>query len=867
MAEQVRNPPNQNADTRSQRTDSRADRGTDRQRNQWRAGYLLQDVRFALRTLRKSWGFAVTAVLTLALGIGANAAIFQLLDAVRLRNLPVAKPATLAAVRIKSGTRGFGITSGGDFDTMLSYPMWEQIRLHQQSFSGVFAWAQSGWVSLGEGAQERHAQLLWVSGQMFSVLGVPPLRGRMFTEKDDQPNCGLPGVAISYALWQGEFGGQDSAIGSRLIIEGHPTEVIGVTPRSFFGMEVGRGFDIAVPFCSLTTYAPAALTTTRSDFFWLHVVGRLKQGLTLEQASSQLSAMSPGFIEVTLPTGYSSTSLNIYKNFRLAAYPGGNGISWLRQTYDTSLWLLLGTTGLVLLIACANLANLMLVRASTRAREMAVRLALGASRWRLIRQLLSEGFVLAGAGTVLGIALAEIFSRSLVHFLSTGNNPVQLGISLEWRVLLFTGALMISTCAFVALVPALRSSRVEPGLALKSGSRGTTAGRERFSFQRLLVVSQIAVSVVLLVGALLFARSFWNLATLDPGFREKGILVTYVDLKRLALPPERYAPFIRDLLAAVKTVPQVESSATSTHIPLNPSSTWSLGVRVNGAEGGSKFAWVSPEYFETMQIPLLTGRWFNDRDTQTSPHVAVVNEAFTRRYLAGISAIGKTIRTSAESGYPETEYETVGVVKDTKYTDLREPTPPMVFAPADQFPDVRPWAVLLTRFSSSPSVAITAVREKISQISPAIRTEFHVFQTDIENGLNRERLMAVLSGFFGALAALLAMIGLYGVISYIVATRKNEIGIRMALGASPGSVVLMIVRQTLALLGVGVGAGLVLAIAAAKGANSLLYGLEANDPLTLFSAAGFLAAVALVASYIPAYRASRADPMNALRYE
>ena len=832
-----------------------------------RAESLLQDVRFALRTLCKSWGFTLTAVLTLALGIGANAAIFQLLDAVRLRNLPVANPATLAAVRMKSGTRGFGITSGGDFDTMLSYPMWEQIRLHQQSFSGVFAWAQSGWVSLGEGAQERRAQILWVSGEMFSVLGVPPLRGRMFTEQDDRPNCGLPGVVISYALWQSEFGGQDSAIGSRLIIEGHSTEVIGVTPRSFFGMEVGRGFEIAVPFCSLTTYAPAALTTTRSDFFWLHVVGRLKQGLTLEQASSQLSAMSPGFLEVTLPTGYSSTSLDIYKNFRLATYPGGNGISWLRQTYDTSLWLLLGTTGLVLLIACANLANLMLARASTREREMAVRLALGASRWRLIRQLLSEGFVLAGAGTVLGIALAEIFSRSLVHFLSTGNSPVQLGISLEWRVLLFAGTLTISTCAFVALVPAFRSSRVEPGLVLKSGSRGTTAGRERFSFQRLLVVCQIAVSVVLLVGALLFARSFWNLITLDPGFREKGILVTYVDLKRLALPPERYVPFIRDLLAAVKTVPQVESSATSTHIPLNTSSTWSLGVRVNGAEGGSKFAWVSPEYFETMQIPLLTGRGFNDRDTQTSPHVAVVNEAFIHRYLAGKSGAGKTIRTNAESGFPETEYEIVGVVKDTKYTDLREPTPPMVFAPAEQFPDVRPWAVLLIRFSSPPSVAITAVKEKISQISPAIKTEFHVLQTDIENGLNRERLMAVLSGFFGALAALLAMIGLYGVISYIVATRKNEIGIRMALGASPGSVVRIIVRQTMTLLGVGVGAGLVLAMAAAKGVNSLLYGLQANDPLTLFSVAGFLAAVALAASYVPAYRASRVDPMNALRYE
>ena len=889
MAEQVRNPSNQGSQAaehgaKSQNGGARADgdmsRGADEQHAKLppsssrggshtiggRAESMLQDVRFALRTLHKSWGFTLTAVLTLALGIGANTAIFQLLDAVRLRNLPVSNPTTLAGVRLKNGTRGFGITLFGDYDTMLSYPMWEQIRLHQQSFSSVFAWAQSGRVSLGEGAQEKQGRILWVSGEAFSVLGVSPLRGRMFTEKDDQPNCGLPGAVISYALWQSEFGGQDSAIGSRLIIEGRSTEVIGVAPRSFFGLEVGKSFDFAVPFCSLSTYAPTALTTTRSDYFWIRVVGRLKPGVTFGQASSQLDAISPGLIEATLPSGYSSTSLNMYKNFRLATYPGGNGITSLRQTYDTSLWLLLGTTGLVLLIACANLANLTLARASTREREMAVRLALGASRWRLIRQLLSEGFVLAGAGTVLGIALAEVFSRSLVHFLSTGSNPVQLGISLEWRVLLFAGALTISTCAFFALVPAFRSSRVEPGVVLK-GSRGTTAGRERFSFQRLLVVSQIAVSVVLLVGSLLFTRSFWNLVTLDPGFREMGILIAYVDLNRLDLPSQRYVPFVRDLLAAVKTVPQVASSATSTYIPLNGNSTWSLGVRVNGAEGESKFAWVSREFFETMQIPLLTGRGFSDRDTQTSPHVAVVNEAFMRRYLAGKSWTGKTIRTNSESRYPETEYEIVGVVKDTKYVDLREPTPPMAFAPAEQFPDVRPWAVLLIRFSSPPPVAIAAVKEKISQISPAIKTEFHVLQTDIANSLSRERLMAVLSGFFGALAALLAMIGLYGVISYIVAARKNEIGIRMALGASPASVDRMIVRQTLALLGVGVGAGLVLAIAAAKGANSLLYGLQANDALTLISAAGFLAAVALVASYIPAYRASRVDPMNALRYE
>ncbi len=829
------------------------------------AEFMMQDLRFAWRALRKSWGFAATAILTLALGIGANTAIFQLLDAVRLRNLPVADPARLAAVRVKNGTRGFGFTTG-DNETMLSYPMWEQIRLHQQSFSGVFAWAQTGSVSLGEGAQERRARGLWVSGEIFSVLGVPPLRGRVFTEKDDQPNCGLPGVVISYPLWQSEFGGQDSAIGSRLMVERRPTEVIGVTPRSFFGLEVGKTFDFAVPFCSLTTYFPAVDTMTRSDLFWLRVVGRLKPGGTLEQASSQLGAMSPGFIEATLPSGFSSTSLNVYKKFRLAAYPGGNGISWLRQTYDTSLWLLLGTTGLVLLIACANLANLMLARASTREREMAVRLVLGASRWRLIRQLLSEGFVLAGLGAVLGIALAEIFSRSLVRFLSTQTDIIQLNMNLDWRVLLFTGAVAILTCASFALVPAFRSSRAEPGVVLKGGSRGTTAGPERFSFQRLLVVSQIAVSVVLLVGAQLFVRSFRNLATLDPGFREKGILITYADFRRLALPPERYVPFIHDLLAAVKTVRQVESSATSTQVPLNGGS-WNLGVHVNGAEGGSKFTWVSPEYFQTMNIPLLTGRGFDDRDTRTSPHVAIVNQAFVRRYLAGVTLAGRTIRTNAESGYPETEYEIVGVVKDTKYSELREPTPPVAFAPADQFPDVGPWALLFTRFSSPPSAAIAGVKEKISRINPEIKMEFHVFQTDIENGLSRERLMAVLSGFFGALAALLAMIGLYGVISYIVATRKNEIGIRMALGADRRDVIGIVLRQTLTLLGVGVGAGLVLAMAAAKGADSLLFGLRSNDPLTLFGTAGFLTVVALTASYIPAYRASRVDPMVALRYE
>src|SRR6267378_1423125 len=826
---------------------------------------LLQDVRFALRTLRKSWGFGLTAILTLALGIGANTAIFQLVDAVRLRSLPVSHPERLAGVQVKNGNRGFGITVT-DNETALTYPLWEQIRLHQQVFSNLFAWADSGSASLGEGAQMRRARGLWFSGDAFNTLGIYPLRGRFFTAQDDRMGCGTPGAVISYGLWRSEFAGQDAAIGRNIIVDGRPTEVMGVAPRSFFGLEVGKTFDFALPFCSLETYFPGSGITTRADYFWIHVLGRLRPGVTLQRASSELAAISPGLIDATLPSGYGANALKVYRNYRLTAFSAGNGVSWLRQTYDTSLWLLLTITAMVLLIACANLANLMLVRASTREREMAVRLALGASRWRLIRQLLSEGLLLAAGGAVLGIVLAGIFSRSLVRFLSTEGDAIRLDLTMDWRVLLFTGLIAIFTCVIFGLVPAFRSSRADPGLALKSGSRGSTSGPERFSFQRLLVVSQLAVSVVLLVGALLFVRSFWNLVKLDPGFRERGILIAVLDFRRLTFSPERNTEFIRGLLNETRTVPQVESAATSTHIPLNGGS-WNLGVHINGLEGGSKFTWVSPKYFQTMSIPLLAGREFSDLDTRMSPRVAIVNETFVHKYSAGQNPLGNAIRTTAEPGYPPSEYEIVGVIKDTKYDELREPAPAITFAPADQYPNPGAWAILFIRFSSPPAAVISAVRDKLGAVSPAITFDFHVLHTDIQNGLVRERLMALLSGFFGALAALLAMIGVYGVMSYIVAMRKNEIGIRMALGASRASVIGIIVRQTLTLLGVGVAAGLVLSMAAARGANSLLYGLEANDPLTLFSAAAFLAAVALAASYIPAYRASCVDPMNALRYE
>jgi predicted permease len=822
----------------------------------------LQDLRFALRTLRKSPAFAATAILTLALGIGANSAIFQLLDAVRLRSLPVADPASLVKVQIKGGLHEIGWRAN---ETALSTALWEQIRMQRGAFSGFFAWRSTSY-GIGQGEQARLAQGLWVSGEMFPTLGIVPIRGRLFTPEDDQPGCGASIAVIGYSFWQSEFGGKDSAIGSKIFIYDRPAQVIGVTPPSFFGLDVGKEFDVALPTCSLPNFVAGDGTLLRRDVFWLQIMGKLNPGASLQQASTQLEAASPGIFEATVPPGYSTSQLDSYRDSRLTAYPGGNGVSSPGETYDTSLWLLLGTTGLVLLIACANLANLMLARASSREKEMAVRLALGASVGRIRQQLLLESLVLAVSGSILGMGLASFFSRTVVRLLSTEKDPIYLATNIDWRVLSFTAFLAVSTCLLFGLAPAFRSSQTQPGAVLKSGGRGMTAGRQRFSFQQALVVSQIAFSLVLLIGALLFVRSFWNLKTLDPGFRETGILRAYVIFRRLEIPPERYETFKRDLLEQIQSIPLVVSAATSTHVPLD-GSTWSLGVRVGGVAGSSKFTWVSPGYFRTMQVPIVAGRDFTLRDTAQSQPVVIVNETFVRQFLGGGNPLGKTVRTNVEPHYPETQYEIVGMVKDTKYSGLRDEIPPEAYVPAQQYPDKYYFTNVFLRFSGPPSAVISATREKLGQLYPAMKVEYHVYQTEIQNGLTRERLMALLSGFFGALAALLAMIGLYGVISYIIAMRRNEIGIRMALGASRQDVIGIVLRQTLGLLALGVGIGLLLAVAATSGARSLLYGLQPTDPFSLIGSAFFLTLVALAASFWPAYRATRYDPIKALRYE
>jgi predicted permease len=826
---------------------------------------LFEDLRYALRTMRASPAFTVVALLSLGLGIGANTAIFELVNAVRLRNLPVPEPQELARIQIRGGNRGMGI-SGDEFQ--LTYPLFLQIRDHQQAFSGVLAWSSSGERFLvGGGTQVHNLPGLLVSGDFFQTLRLSPAAGRLLTADDDRPGCAAPGVVLSYGFWQTEFGGQGSAVGRRLTVEGHPFEIVGVAPANFSGIEAGRNFDFALPICAQALVLPAwEASPLRTDVYWLSVLGRLKPGWSVARASQHLQAITPPLLEATLPVGYTAESVNRYRQLRLEAVPAGNGVSFLRIQYGTALWLLLGITGLVLLIACSNLANLMLARATARQREFAVRVALGAPRTRLLRQALCESLLLAMAGAALGLALSRLLSGAVARFLSTEANPLRLDLTMDARVLAFTAGMTIATCIFFGFLPALRVSQTEPMAAMKGGARGLTSDRERFSFQRVFLVLQISISLVLLVGALLFVRSFRNLMTLDPGFRARGILLASFDLSKLGLSSRAPKRLERDLLGEVRSLPQVEAAATTSTFLIG-GGMWSLGLEAGGNDGWARFTWVSPGHFAVLEIPILAGRDFNADDTEDSPKVAIVNQTFVRQYFGNQNPLGRTFRSRREPNYPETEYQIIGVTRDTKYSDLRQPIDPMVYAPASQDPTAGLWSAMYVRSRAPLPAVLGNIRNWLNVSHPRITPVFHVFQAQIEDGLIRDRLMAALSAFFGVLAGLLATIGLYGVISYIVERRRNEIGIRLALGAQPPTVVRLVMIEAAALLIVGLVLGALCSLALARAATSLLFGLRAYDPLTLLTAAGLLATAVAVGSYLPARRASRFDPMTALRCE
>jgi putative ABC transport system permease protein len=827
------------------------------------------DLRYGARLLRMNYGFTLVALLSLALGIGANTAIFQLLDAVRLRNLPVRDPQQLAEVRIANREWASGSFTGRR--SMVTYPLWEQIRDQQQGFSSIFTWGDDTF-NLAQGGQARYAQGLWVSGDFFNTLGVPAVLGRVFTNADDQRGCGSAGAVISYSFWQREFGADSAVIGRKLALNGRPFEIIGITPASFFGLEAGRRYDVAIPICAEPTMRGEYTKLDKRHHWWLGIIGRLKPGWTIAKATAQLNAISPAVLEATIPTVYNENSVKHYLEYRFAAFPAETGVSRLRTQYEAPLWLLIATAGLVLLIACGNLANLMLARAAARQREIAVRSALGASRTRLVRQLLSESLLLSLAGAAIGAWLAQVLSRFLVSFLSTQDNPVFFDLHVDWHMLAYTTALAILTCLVFGLVPAMRATQSAPANVMRATGRGLTEGSERFGLRRILVVSQVALSLVLVVGALLFVRSLRNLLTLDPGFQQDGILIAELDLTRLNVPLERRTPFKRELLERIRSIPGVESAARTSIVPIS-GSRWNEAVWMDGTKQDlqnrkiSDFNAVSPGFFQTMGTPLLQGRDFDDRDSLNAPMVAIVNESFARKFVQSANPLGQRFRVEDDPGKPDLVYEIVGVVKNTKYAYMRDEFGPIAFLPTGQ--DGKPdlYTEIIIRSSLPLSTLLSAIKHTVAEVNPNIDLDFHVFKTQIQESLLRERLMATLSGFFGFLAGLLATIGLYGVISYTVARRTNEIGIRMALGAGRGAVLIMIMREAATLLGIGVVAGTILALLAARTARALLFGLHPNDPLTIAVAIAALGAVALAASFLPAQRAARVQPMEALRYE
>ena len=825
-----------------------------------------RDLRHGARLLRLNPSFAIVAILSLALGVGANTAIFQLLDAMQFRALPVKDPQQLVEIQNISKRR-FGSATGRR--AQLTNALWEQIRDQQHAFSGAFAWGVNRFDLSTEG-ESRFVDGLWVSGEFFDVLGVRPIAGRVFSRRDDVPGCGSPGAVISYAFWQREYGGAASAVGRTVRLDGHPFEIVGVTPASFFGVEVGRSFDVAVPICAEPIVEPARNAVAKRHYWWLDVIGRLRPDSTIAKAAADLATISPAVFGATVAPAFPPDAAKEFLAMKLEASPAGSGVTYLRGQYQQPLWILLAVAALVLLIACANLANLMLARATARQREIAVRLAIGASRARIVRQLLAESLLIAAIGAALGVLLAQSLSRFLVAFISTEGSRLVFDLGTDWRVLAFTCALAGSTCLLFGLAPAIRVTRQSAALVMKAG-RGLTDPRERFGLRRVLVSVQVALSLVLIVGALLFIRTVQNLATVDPGFRQSDVLIAEFDTRAARVPPVRQPQFERELRARIAVIPGVETVADAAIEPLS-GRVWNDRVVIDGVvqQTITNENHVSPGFFRTLGTPLVAGRDFDERDTAGAPWVAIVNQAFADQILKTTQPIGRAFKLQVSPGDLDPIYEVVGVVRNTKYNDLRGPLGPIAYFPEAQLSDPDPALTevqMLVRSRIATPALTAAITAAARDVNPSMRVSYRVLSDDIQQSFLRERLMATLSGFFGGLAALLATIGLYGVMSYMVARRKNEIGIRMALGADPGDVVRMVMREAGVLLAAGVVVGLVLAIAAARATTALLFGLHPGDPATLAMAAGGLGLVAMLASYLPALRASRLEPTEALREE
>lgn len=819
---------------------------------------LSQDLRYGCRVLRQSPVFALVAILSLALGIGANTAIFTLVNSLLLRALPVRAPEQLV------------LLDGGSWTN----PIWEQIRDRQSDlFAGAAAWSDTRF-DLASGGQTDLVEGIWASGSFFEVLGVRPILGRTFTVGDDRRSDGAERAVavISYRFWQQRFGGTASAIGSTLSLNGAPFTIVGVTPPEFFGAVVGQSFDVAVPIGSRRLVPGQEGSLDARSHWWLEIIARLKPGQSAPEATRALRGVQSQIREATRPQDWPPALLERYLRDPFTIVPASRGQSWIRGSYEQPLLTLMVVVGLVLLIACANIANLQLARGNARRHEFSMRRALGASRVRLARQLLAESLLLAGAGALVGFALAHWGSRALLSQLSSFGNRVFLDLVVDWRVVGFTAVTAIGTAVLFGLAPAFRAGHVEPNEVLKEQS-GRLAGDRRATLGRLLVVGQVALSLILVFGAGLFLRTFSALANLDLGLDRDAVLIVSIDAQRSAVGPSHRSALFRRAVEATAAVPGATQAAASGVPPVSGqgwNSSFLVAERPHLSER-ERMAFInaiSPGWFATYGTALLAGRDFDHHDRAGRPHVVIVNQTFVRRFMPGTNPIGRVVQWENRGpGRPGLPLQVVGLVEDAVYRSAREAIPPTVYLPMAQAYEEAPADVHIgvRTAGASPVSLIKSVAEAISSVDRNLSLTFRPLEERIGASLLQERIMAMLSAFFGALALFLAAIGLFGVTTYSVSRRRAEIGIRMALGANAVGIMRLVLGRAAILVCLGIAAGTAVSLWASRFVATLLYGLEPHDPITLVSSAVVLAVVGALAAWLPARRAARIDPARVLR--
>jgi putative ABC transport system permease protein len=824
-----------------------------------------RDIRHAVRSLRKTPGFLAIVVLTLGLGIGANAAIFSLMDQILLRPLAVHDPESLVLLD------GPGAFMGRTMNAMtFSYPMYKDFRDRNEVFTGVLARFPVALTAVWRGGSERANGDL-VSGNYFEVLGVQPALGRLFNASDDRTPGGHPIAVLSYGYWQRKFGGDPLVLNQTITVNGHPLTIVGVSDRRFTGIQVGGSVDIMVPIMMKAEMTPTWNDLDNRRSRWLNVMARLKPGTSRTQAGTAMNVIYRQINEQEIKD-IPNASESFRKRFtskHLDLLPGRKGLSDLRREFSTPLIVLMSMVGVVLLISCANVANLLLARTTARQKEISLRLALGANRARIVRQLFVESGLLALAGTFVGLLLAWWTGALLIGALPGDPAARTLSANPDVRVTMFALAVGVLTAVVFGIVPALQATRTTVTAALKEDSGSVSGGGRQARLRRGLVIAQVALSMLLLAGAGLFARSLYNLKTLDPGFRVDDLFAFSIDPSLSGYEGNRLTALYQRLQEALTAVLGVRNVSMSETGALT-GNDWQMTVRVDGyqpKEGedmNPSVDGVGPRYFETMGIPLVSGREFTERDVKGAPKVAIINETMAKYFFEGASPIGRRFGFGRGSA---TDVEIVGVAKDVRSLELRDRAPRFIYLPYAQDESVTQLTFYVRAAQGAQSTA-AALRQAVHRIDANLPIfDMKSMQVQVDESLFVERMVAVLSVAFGALATLLAAIGLYGVMSYAVTRRTREIGIRMALGAESGRVLWLVLKEVAVMAAVGITGGLAVAFWLTRQIQAQLFGLAPTDPATLAGAAGLLAVIALAAGYFPARRATTIDPLVSLRSE